>query len=98
MVDIGMEYAENTTIPVWVRVFIVLWCKDYEVGVSGVVVKRVLASAKVVSGIINAKDFVSVYDVLLNNDCVAIFDSEIEFVAIIIKSQKPCQKMILQPR
>ena len=35
MVNVDMEYAENPTIPVRVRVFIVFWCKNHEVGVSG---------------------------------------------------------------
>lgn len=84
--NIGMEYAENATIPVRVRVFIVVWCKNHDVSISGVGVEWVMIPAKVVSGVINTKNFVSVYGVLLNNNRVAFFDSEIKFVTVIIMS------------
>lgn len=34
MVNVGVEYAKYSTIPVGVGIFVLIWCQDDEVGVS----------------------------------------------------------------
>ena len=84
--NIGMKYPENATVPVGMSVFIIFWGKNHEVGVSSARVKGVLISAKVVSGIIDTENFMSVENILLNNNCVLFLDRKIKFIAIVLMS------------
>ena len=86
MMNIGMKYPENVTIPVGMVVFIIFWHENHEVGISSVRVEGVLISVKVVSGIINMKNFMSVDGILLDNNCVPLLDCKIKFITIVLMS------------
>lgn len=71
MVNVGVEYAKYSTIPVGVGIFVLIWCQDDEVGVSSARVERILISPKIVGGIVDAEDFVAVDSIVLNDGCVS---------------------------
>jgi len=52
VLNVGMKYPENATVPVGMGVFIIFWRENHEVSVTSARVEGVLIPAKVVSGII----------------------------------------------
>lgn len=84
--NIRMKNPKNATVPVGMGVFIIFRGENHEVGVSIAGVEGVLISAKVVSGIIDTENFMSVESILLDNNCVPFLDCKIKFISIVLLS------------
>lgn len=61
-------------------------------------VEGVLAAAHIVSSVVDAKDFMGIKFVLLDNDLAKLFRCEYCLVTIVGISEETSQKMRFQPR
>lgn len=90
MLHISVKHAHDSGVPVWVRVALrlILLCGHHDVGMR-TCVQRILRSAKVVSGMIDPQDLVTVNPVVDEYQRAPFFVCILMLITVILLVRQP---------